>query len=458
VLSNHPNTLRKYEDVLSGSVRSGRRAIVERLRLVRTLWSALSAEALDLPSPGGQVDVLFVSHLVNAAHADEDSDFYFGDLPHALAALGLSSLVALRNHLPRAGALTHRVRRDGVAARLLLPRARALGAELRALSEARREGGRLVAAARLMEDGEVAAIANAAAAHAATESTLATLRLHAQVTELCRRYRPRAVVVTYEGHAWERVVFQAARAVDDSVQCIGYQHTILFPGSHAVGRAIGPPYDPDVVLTVGDVTRDLLRARRESPETRFVTYGTHRRSSGRRQRVNDRPQCLVIPEGLESECVTLCDFAIECARRSPHVRFVLRMHPVFPFERLLERHSRFAELPANVVLSECADIADDFAMCRWALYRGSSAAVHALLAGVRPFYVHRPEDPSIDPLDALDTWRIWVADPEEVSARMERDGGMTAGEWEAASIGARSFADRYVMAADPEVVAALLRD
>lgn len=323
-----------------------------------------------------------------------------------------------------------------------------------------------VAASALRQDASAAqtafqrAVALEAARHATTRSTIASLRLHDAVKRLCARFRPRALIVTWEGHAWERLAFHAARTVDSNVRCIGYQHAVLFPRTHALKRSLGKSYDPDVILTVGEVNRDILRVSHGLRGIPIVTYGSHRRVAVAEQRRGGdaSTRCIVIPEGLESECLALFDFALTAAACLPDLQFVLRTHPVFPFDWLARHHSRLRALPSNVRVSDQADISADFSQCDWAIYRGSSAAVHAVLAGVRPVYVEFLGELPIDPLFALGGWRRHVTTVEEFGALVATDRATASEdrhrEWEPA----RAFCDRYVVAPDPDIVRGLLTD
>ena len=166
----------------------------------------------------------------------------------------------------------------------------------------------------------------------------------------------------------------------------------------------------------------------------------------------------MIPEGLESECLILFDFALTVAVRMPDTQFVLRTHPVLPFDSLARRYPRFRTLPGNVRVSDRVAIIDDFAQCDLALYRGSSAAVHAVLAGVRPVYVERPGELPIDPLFALEGWRRHVATVEALGAIVAADRAAASEdrrhEWEPA----RAFCERYVVSPDPDIIRGLLPD
>ncbi len=451
VLSPHPSNLRHYPNQRQQPDSAAR----EAARIGRTLQRATAVSGSS-PVRGAlpaSADLLILSHLVNPKHAELAEDFYFGTLANELARTGRSVVTALRNHTSAGErGLGDRLHQAPGAARVLLRRVSRLGRELRSLQRARRIGRELRAAGRTMSDfGRC--IANSAADHAITEGTLANLRIEWQVTQLVRRLRPRAVFATFEGHAWERIVFQAARSVDPSIRCLGYQHTILFPLQHAISRTLGRQLDPDVVFTVGDVTRDLLSSHSGLAGVEIQTFGSYRRAAhpmpGAR---NDTARCLVVPEGFETECMILFDFAIACARQRPDIEFVLRMHPILPFENLERSYPRLRQRPANVQVSNNAAIADDFARCRFALYRGSSSVVHAVLAGLRPVYVERPDEIPIDPLHSLSTWRRRIQSTSELEAIIDRDQADEAAR--AAELReAQAWAGRYMVQPDPAVIA-----
>jgi hypothetical protein len=60
----------------------------------------------------------------------------------------------------------------------------------------------------------------------------------------------------------------------------------------------------------------------------------------------------------------------------------------------------------------------DFAQARYCLYRGSSAALHSVRAGIKPFYLEGPGELPFDCLFELDDWRETVATPQELIERI----------------------------------------
>jgi len=265
-----------------------------------------------------------------------------------------------------------------------------------------------------------------AATQALDESTVASLRLYVQVQKMVERLRPASIVVTYEGHGWERLVFAAARSVNPLIRCVGYHHAILFPRQHAIKRLLGREYDPDIICMGGNITRKVLEQTGQLRDIPVVTVGTHRQEEFgnylmQKKTTGSTPACLVIPDGTIDECLTILGFVLKAAVMAPAINFIIRMHPVMSFAKVTARDARLLTLPENVLVSD-QSISVDFDRSRWAIYRGSGAVIRAVVAGVRPFYF-KPcsEQLDIDPMYELDAWRYTVTSPEELITRIQLD-------------------------------------
>lgn len=400
-------------------------------------------------------DVLIISHLLNPSQLGAAEDFYFGQLPEALTAKGVVTVVALRDHTGVVRQDAHRAWPAAMAPRVLLPGTLGGFVELRLKWRLRKEAGRLKHSASRAATDFDARVYETAAEQAAGPSAMATLRLHAQVQEMVKSLRPSSILVTYEGHAWERIVFAAARSVNPYIRCIGYHHAILFPRQHAISRALGRPYDPDIVCTAGHITKEILERTPGLRGTHLVTVGTHRQenlgiSFSRKVGAPLVPACLVIPDGTMEECLLIFDFVLQAALMVPAVAFIVRMHPVMPFSAVMDRDKRLRSLPENVLISH-ETIDADFERCRWALYRGSGAAIRAVAAGLRPLYFRPPgEMLGIDPLHAMQTWKRVLETGSDLKATLDSDLHCGIDVLENEWVPARNFCHRYYTPADLE--------
>ncbi len=222
------------------------------------------------------------------------------------------------------------------------------------------------------------------------------LRIGQAVGQACEELEPDVLVVTFEGHPWERIAFRRARAAVPGIVVLGYPHAGSLPGQHSLFRRLGSDLDVDGVLAPGDVTMRVFN--RRLPDIPVAVVGSPRRigsSVGAGERAD---VCLVLPEGLLSEVEILLDFALEVAAARPDFQFLVRLHPLVSGSsfKLLERLSDHS----NIRVSD-RSIVEDFAQAKWCLYRGSTMAVMAAAAGVMPIYVHVEGQSVLDPLYEL---------------------------------------------------------
>ena len=50
----------------------------------------------------------------------------------------------------------------------------------------------------------------------------------------------------------------------------------------------------------------------------------------------NKKNCLILPEGMDSECEILSDFAIKCAHEIPQINFIIRFHPLTDLNKINE--------------------------------------------------------------------------------------------------------------------------
>jgi hypothetical protein len=79
---------------------------------------------------------------------------------------------------------------------------------------------------------------------------------------------------------------------------------------------------------------------------------------------------------------------------------------------LLSANPSLKSRPHNIKLST-GTIEQDFPGCAWALYRGTTAIVQAVGAGLQPVYLRLPGEMTIDPLYELGGWKVSVETAED---------------------------------------------
>ena len=397
----------------------------------------------------GRVDVIIVSWLININHLADDEDFYFGGLQEMLAAQGFSSLLVLRNQSGHpTNTLLNQAIRCQPFQRFMLPDHVTVSKELNFLQRCFRMRQKIRKAIIGISTLPERKLLQTVGQLIISNEVIQNLRLHAQIEELCRKTLPSVVITLYEGHSWERCVYHAARWATPNSLCVGYQHTAFRKRSHAVKRSLSPhhDFDPDLVLTVGEVTQQILEKSNTLNGVQTCVFGTHRRT-GRDALVHTprrEPTFLVLPEGDEFECIYLFELAIKCSQRMPDAHFILRTHPYFPIERLEARQKWCYPIMKNIEVSRNTKIEDDFNRAGYILYRGSSTVIYAILYGLKPFYFARPNELNFDPLFELSEWRQDVFSVDDLNDKYQADRNTKEGsrtqEWQKA----RAYCDKYV--------------
>lgn len=374
--------IRRVARVWMGQVARSLRSVAGIKRVLR---KAMNGE---VPN-GRRPVVLFVSHRLLDPGDSESDDRYFGPIPSAF-----ESLVLRIDHRP--GRMQIQSALESSARYVTIPPGLGLLSELRVLLQAlrclievlRRRWGEEDAVARTVLD---------AAFHRSTE-TITTLRIATAVGHVCEVLRPDAIVVTYEGHPWERLAFRAARTEVPDIVALGYPHAGILPGMHSIFRTLGGGLDPDGLLVPGEPSRRQIEAR--LPAMPVEVLGSPRRLEITAAEHDPGPICLVLPEGFASEVALLVMFALEVAKLLPEVDFRLRLHPLLRSDPTVEGLLKEIASRDNVRLSE-RSLVEDVRVARWCFYRGSTTAVMAAAAGVQPMYLHLPDSPMVDPLSAV---------------------------------------------------------
>ena len=226
-----------------------------------------------------------------------------------------------------------------------------------------------------------------------------------------RTWKPKGVITTYEGHSFEKCAWWGSKSTDPWCKTVGFQHTVLFKESLSLLEPFSSfPHcsQPDIVLSIGETPIELMKRNDIHENVKYIPFGSYRyRSEKQALSVSDlsKKTILVTPEGLSKEMVILFTFAYECAKRNPNLRFILRCHPILPFDSILERLPRGIRAQPNILVSQEKDIRKDFEKSSILLNRRSSTGLYAVLNGLRLIYLSRKGRIESDPLFKMKSWR-----------------------------------------------------
>ena len=426
VIRPHPTFLKKYELVLKKLPMTYSIGYVLNfaINILRALKSIKVKKNYTKRSSAKLTDVLIVSHLINTKEAGKEHDFYYGNLRQQLEDNGYSVSVALMNHTSKSSEILAQEWEEKSPI-VVLKNALNLSKELIFLWEGLVEWYQLKKHSKIAKSNIEKNVAKLAAGYALSGGSIGTLRCADQIKSLINTLKPGVIILTYEGHSWERLAFKAAKSIDANILCIGYQHATVFYRQHGLTRLLGLGYDPDVILTSGQVARNYLQAQKELSDVSIDVLGSvrFRCINTSKSEIIDKGSCLVIPEGVDDEAYSLFHFSLECSKIMPDIQFIWRLHPHMNFEKFKEKYLLFKKLPPNIKISN-RSLDVDIDQAKFALYRGSSAVIQAVVSGVYPIYLKTDNEITVDPLFMMHELRYTVTNPDDfkkISGNQEMD-------------------------------------
>lgn len=413
VIREHPEFLKHYNSLFlkSSSIISNFYQLIlnkiinygQLFKLILRLLNPLKKKWYGNLPINKPIDYIFVSHLFNSNELIGNNDFYFGKLPTELINEGKSVLLILINHNSIPENEINKNLISSPLSRIVISNTLSFKQEVRIWQDVRKESNVL----KFKEKKETSTFKKKIYKYSAIEATSGktreNIRIATIIGEIVSKCNAYNIITTYEGHSWERLTYFKARLSNPNIFCIGYQHAALFRLSHAAKRLLAPKYNPDRILCAGPVGKRQLKSVKELSSIQMGILGSNRSIKVLPNREN--PICLVLPEGLLSECETLFLFSLKCALKCPEIKFVWRVHPVLNKKTIFQNFiKKLGKLPNNIEFS-LKTFKEDISRSHWALYRGSTAIISTAANNVIPIYLKKEDQMIIDPLFEIEKIR-----------------------------------------------------
>jgi hypothetical protein len=422
VIREHPTFLAQYTNLFDRSRQtqsimhfwqSTRKTLVGHANKVVRTFQNYGGGWFSNNKMENSIDYLFVSHLLSFSQSSQSYDFYFGNVPDQLAAQGFSVAIALINHTSQTGSAFVNQWGKNAVTRIILSQSLSFHDEVDIYQKTKIESKRLRKEGMRQKNSLLRRVYFRGAEEALSTGTVGALRVATQIGRLVAQTKTKTLVVTHEGHSWERTVFSAARQAYPSVHCIGYQHAAVFRLQHALRRNLSNEYNPDQIITAGLVGKKQLKEAPQLQQIPISVLGSSRAISQKKRTQSTKKRfqkksmkdsvCLVLPEGIPSECHYLFDFSIACSKAFPKIKFIWRLHPIVDYKKLCSENCQLNELPPGIIISN-KSLVNDFARSDIVLYRGTTAAIQAIAAGLKPIYFQAKGEMSIDPLFEMNSY------------------------------------------------------
>ena len=366
------------------------------------------------------IDYLFVSHFLNQNFLNHKSDFYFFDLPDSMLNKNEKSQLLYINFTGLTSSVIEKQWENRITPSLALSRYLPFKDELLIRVLLVNEAIKILfeKTDNLFEKR----VKLLAAVGALSSSTFSNLRLAKLVQKHIKKNKPNYLFTTYEGHAWERLIFFLARKTNSNIQCIGYQHALIFRKQHAIRRKLADQFEPDFILFSGPHARNQFTASHYLPKERLLLFGSNRTSGVKREKLavnaERKDTFLMLSEGDLIECIPLVQLVLKLAKKHSQLNFIIRFHPITKVEQVLKICPVLNQPPSNITLSE-ESFEADLERAHFALYRGSTTIIKAVQYGLIPIYFERKNEISIDPLFEMRAKKVNIDESGELEKLLQ---------------------------------------
>ena len=351
-----------------------------------------------------EVDVLIISHLLNKSQINNDNDFYFGEIPKQL-----NSITLLINHSKNY--LNSVLMKSNSGEKIIISNFIGLINEIKIFLSMLKESILLIKQIKQTENSLYKNILKLSSIDSLSPRSLYAIRLGIQVQESVKIFQPKYIMITYEGYAWERVAFSAARKINPKIICIGYQHAAIFKYQHALRRNLSPLFNPDYIFTTGRISKKNLEKYSLIPKEAIINIGSIKNINIKNYDSSNNV-CLVTPEGFFEECEIIFKFSLKCAVLNPDIKFIWRFHPLISFDLIKSRIPEFNNLPQNIMISK-NPLKQDLSISRAILYRGSTVSISAGSNGIIPIYIKEKKEMTIDPIYGANLGKFVISSPKK---------------------------------------------
>tara|TARA_X000000950_G_scaffold288823_1_gene407656 strand:+ start:4842 stop:6221 length:1380 start_codon:yes stop_codon:yes gene_type:complete len=193
-------------------------------------------------------------------------------------------------------------------------------------------------------------------------------------------------ITTYEGFSFERAIFYSIKSRNLKTLLIGYQHAPVLKYQNTIFKDFTYNYNPDVILTSGSITKNIFN--KNFKNKKILELGSNKIPINKKKILKDKKQLtiLVLPEGIESECVSLYNFVFNVAQKMRKINFIVRFHPLIDLNYLKKKYPLFKIKNKNIIFSNNS-LEKDISKSKFVIYRGTSAVLNCVINHVYPIYL-----------------------------------------------------------------------
>lgn len=217
---------------------------------------------------------------------------------------------------------------------------------------------------------------------------ISSLRLANLILKFIKESNPKMILITLEGHAWEKVLTRKLREKYPKIIIAGYQFSVLSKNTNSLFLKLDKKYEQDFIFTKNKIHKNFFIHKGFEP-SKIKILGDLKKEKIQISKIRKINNIIICPEALDYENEVMFSFAENCAKKINDYNFIFRPHPSY--------NKKFISRYKNLKISKTT-LKNDLLKSKILIYRGSSVCYYAKDYKILPIYLKTKNEISIDPL------------------------------------------------------------
>ena len=260
-----------------------------------------------------------------------------------------------------------------------------------------------------------------AANFAFSSSSIKNLINYYSIVDLLKTAKPKNLLTSYEGHAFEKLIFCASHEANPKIKRIGYQSTFLLKHQNSIFLNLKEKFMPDEFWLSGSIYYRSFK--KNFKKKKIYIFGSIRKINVKRKKklFIKKNVCLVIPEGFYRSTYELIKFCLDYSKKYSNLNFIVRIHPELNLDLLWKKYPDIKFYKNyNINISKNFDVRKDFEKSSFCIYRQTTLVSQAIMYSVKPFYLKDKKNINVDSLYSLKLWKESVSSTSELMKKVKK--------------------------------------
>jgi hypothetical protein len=241
---------------------------------------------------------------------------------------------------------------------------------------------------------------------------MANLFTKKRLTEIISKSRPENIILTIEGHAHEAMVINLRDTDFPGMRIVGFQHAPIVPGQFSFYRLLKAFNSKDLVLTCGEITKELISRDQPSLPIRIL---------GSPKSIEVSPPLKSLTEmkvlgAVEGTYESLQSFIIlfnELSDLLPDIHFILRIHPALS-QDVAQKLLKSLSTSMNLVVSTNT-LMEDLNNSHVTIFRSSAVGLEGLSYASLAVHFDAETNGLLNPLSQVNYPKIEFSNTDDLA-------------------------------------------